>query len=265
MNEGLNKLKWFVQSFSIVRVRLLVKIQKEGFVVGKLHGKVAIVTGASSGIGAGIARELASEGANVVLTARRLDLLKELENEIHEQGKGKALAIEADLANRADVEELANKAKNTFGDVDIFVNNAGQMLTGTVRSGEVEEWERMIDVNIKGVLYGIHSVLPSMLERSTGHIINIASVSGFEVTKTSTVYSATKFAVRAISMGLEKELARTGVRVTNISPGMVATRLSNSVGTDRKKLEVQDIAKAVVYAVTQPDYVNVNEITIRPV
>ncbi|MBO0993720.1 SDR family oxidoreductase [Bacillus sp. SD088] len=233
--------------------------------MGKLKGKVAVVTGASSGIGAGIARELASEGASVVLTARSMEKLKELENEIHQHGKGKALAVKTDTANRDSVEEMVKKANEAFGDVDIFVNNAGQMLTGTIRSGEVEEWEQMIDVNIKGVLYGVHSVLPSMLERSTGNIINIASVSGYEVTKTSTVYSATKFAVRAISMGLEKELARTGVRVTNISPGMVATSLSNSTVMDRKKLETEDIAKAVVYAVTQPEYVNVNEITIRPV
>lgn len=125
----------------------------------------------------------------------------------------------------------------------------------------------MIDVNIKGMLYAIHGVLPSMLERSSGHIINIASVSGFEVTKTSTVYSATKSAVRSISIGLEKELANTGVRVTNISPSMVDTRLgtSSSWNSERKKLEPKDIAKACVFAVTQPDYVNVNEITVRPV
>lgn len=117
------------------------------------------------------------------------------------------------------------------------MNNAGQMLSSPIRSGKVEEWEKMIDVNIKGVLYNIHSVLPSMLERSSGHIINIASVSGFEVTKVSTVYSATKFAVRAISTGLEKELAKTGVRVTNISPGMVDTTLTNesSWNNERKK------------------------------
>jgi NADP-dependent 3-hydroxy acid dehydrogenase YdfG len=124
----------------------------------------------------------------------------------------------------------------------------------------------MIDVNIKGVLYGVHAVLPSMLNRSTGHIINIASVAGLEVSKTSTVYSATKYAVRAISMGLEKELAKTGVRITNISPVMVDTDLnSNYDWNDRKMLDAVDIAKAVVYAITQPDYVNVNEITIRPV
>src|SRR5699024_9315726 len=133
---------------------------------------------------------------------------------------------------------MVEKAVEQFGEVDILVNNAGQMLTGTVQSGKVEEWEHMIDVNIKGVLYGIDAVLSSMVERSIGHIVNIASVSGHEVTKTSTVYSATKHAVRVISTGLEKEVARTGVRVTNISPGMVATRLSSDNNLNgRKQLE----------------------------
>src|SRR5699024_3985513 len=124
----------------------------------------------------------------------------------------------------------------------------------------------MIDVNIKGTLYGVNAVLASMLEAKGGHIINIVSVSGLEVTKNSTVYIATKYMIRAISIGLEKERARTGVRVTNISPGMVDTPLSEGRGPDdRKKLEVADIAKAVIYAITQPEYVNVNEITVRPV
>ncbi|MEK4027244.1 SDR family oxidoreductase [Pseudobacillus sp. FSL P4-0506] len=232
--------------------------------MGQLQGKTAIVTGASSGIGLAIAKELAGEGANVVLAARRIEKLQDLENEINQSESAKALAIQTDVTNTEDVRQLIQKAQETFGQVDILVNNAGQMLASTIRSGEVEEWDRMIDVNIKGVLYGINAALPSMLEQMSGHIINIASVSGLEVTKMSTVYSATKFAVRAISAGLEKELARTGVRVTNISPGMVDTPLSRS-GNDRKKLEATDIARAVVYAVTQPDYVNVNEITVRPV
>ncbi|MED0666113.1 SDR family oxidoreductase [Bacillus badius] len=232
-----------------------------------LQGKTAIITGASSGIGLAIAKELAGEGVNVVLAARRAEKLEELASEINQMGTAKALAVQTDMTNKADVEQLVQKAKAAFEHVDIFVNNAGQMLSATVRSGKVEEWEQMIDVNIKGVLYGIHAVLPSMLERSSGHIINIASVSGLEVTKMSTVYSATKYAVRAISAGLEKELARTGVRVTNISPGMVDTPLSSASGrsNDRKKLEAADIAKAVAYAAAQPDYVNVNEITVRPV
>lgn len=235
--------------------------------MGKLQGKTAIITGASSGIGAGIAKELAKEGANVVLAARRTEELDELRNAIKEHGNGEVLTVQTDVTNRQDIKRLVKQAQEVFNHVDIYVNNAAQMLTAPVLSGKVEEWEQMIDTNIKGVLYGIHSVLPSMLERSSGHIINIASVSAFEVTKGSTVYSATKAAVQTISKGLEKELAKTGVRVTNISPGMVDTPSSknNSWNTERKKLETKDIARAVVYAVTQPNYVNVNEITVRPV
>lgn len=141
----------------------------------------------------------------------------------------------------------------------------------SIKGGHVEEWDNMIDINIKGVLNGIHAVLPHMLKQSKGHIINTASVSGLEVTKTGTVYSATKFAVRAISMGLEKELARTGVRVTNISPGMVETERATinlekrNIELNRKPLDPEDIAHAVIYAISQPDHVNVNELTIRPV
>lgn len=229
-----------------------------------LKGKTAIVTGASSGIGAAIAKELAAAGANVVLAARRKEKLDEIKAGIELTASGKVLAAEADMTKQDEVEALVKQAAEAFGQVDIFVNNAGQMLSADIRSGAVPEWEQMIDVNVKGVLYGLNAVLPAMIVRESGHIVNIASVSGFEVSKRSTVYSATKFAVRAISMGLEKELAHTGVRVTNISPGMVDTPLSQTV-TERKKLEAEDIAKAVVYAVTQPDYVNVNEITVRPV
>lgn len=236
--------------------------------MNKLQGKTAIVTGASAGIGAAIAKELASKGANIVLAARRMDKLNEVKNEITEitNGKVKVIAVQADVSVKNDVNQLVEQAQTELGNVDILVNNAGQMRSATVQSGQVEEWEKMIDVNIKGVLYSAHAVLPSMLSRSSGHIINIASVSGLEVTKTSTVYSATKHAVRVISQGLEKELARTGVRITNISPGMVDTSLSSDNNWNgRKKLDPTDIAKAVVYAVTQPSYVNVNEITVRPV
>ncbi len=241
---------------------------KEDFLMGQLTGKNAIITGASSGIGATIAKHLAHEGANVVLAARRKEKLGTIAEEINTAGEGQALAVPTNVANRSEVEAMVKKAAETFGDIDIYVNNAGLMLDARVREGKVEEWEQMIDVNIKGALYGINAVTPTMIERSTGHIINIASVSGQEVTKISSVYSATKFAVRALSMGMEKELARTGVRVTNISPGMVDTDLARSRGrsnSDRRPLDTDDIARAIVYAVTQPDYVNVNEITVRPV
>ncbi|MGP4108771.1 SDR family oxidoreductase [Virgibacillus sp. L01] len=241
----------------------------------KLSGKTAIVTGASSGIGAAIAEQLASEGANVVLAARRKEKLEELVESINRKEEGKAIAVETDVAKQSEVDTLAEKASETFGEVDIYVNNAGLMLMSTIQKGHVNEWDQMIDVNIKGVLYGVNSVLPKMVERSTGHLVNISSVAGHEVSKVNAVYSATKFAVRALSMGLEKELARTGVRVTNISPGAVDTDLAShgtdedlkkkASNSDRKKLEANDIARAVVYAVTQPDYVNVNEVTVRPV
>ncbi|CAM3931326.1 SDR family oxidoreductase [Alkalicoccus chagannorensis] len=232
-----------------------------------IAGSTAVVTGASSGIGAGIARRLAAQDVNVVLAARRIEKLEELEQELQETGSGGVLTVRTDVTNQVEMTMLADKAAETFGQVDIYVNNAGQMLAAPVLSGEVDAWDQMIDVNIKGVLYGVHSVVPGMIERGSGHIINIASVSGWEVTKMSTVYSATKFAVRALSTGLEKELAKTGVRVTNISPGMVDSIEDGESAWhgDRRKLETNDIARAVVYAVTQPDYVNVNEITVRPV
>ena len=234
--------------------------------MNKLTGKTAIITGASSGIGAKIAEQFASEGANVVLAARRKEKLIMVAEAINAKGNGQALAVVTDVSNRADVEDMVKQARNAFGVVDIYVNNAGLMLESVVKEGNVEAWESMIDVNIKGVLYGINAVLPSMVERETGHIVNISSVSGQEVTKTSTVYSATKFAARALSMGLEKELARTGVRVTNVSPGMVDTDLmAGNKPKDRKPLNTDDIANAIVYAVIQPEHVNVNEITVRPV
>lgn len=232
----------------------------------ELKGKTAIITGGGTGIGAGIAKALAAEGINVVIAARRVEKLAATEKEINDQGAGNALSVKTDVTSRKDVEALIERAEKAYGQVDIIVNNAGHMLSSQVSEGQVDDWETMIDVNIKGVLFGINSVLPAMLQRSSGHIINVGSVAGLEVSKNSTVYSATKFAVRAISSGLEKELAKTGIRVTNIAPGMVETDLTaNYSWGDRKKLEAKDIANAVVYALKQPDYVNVNEINVRPV
>lgn len=227
--------------------------------------KTAIVTGASSGIGKAIASKLAEEGINVILASRNEGKLAELEKKINESKVGKARFIVTDVSNREQVENMVEEVISHFGSIDYLVNNAGVMLNAVVTEGKVEEWEEMIDTNIKGVLYGTNAVLPYMLKQKTGHIINIASVSGFEISKRSTVYSATKFAVRAISTGLEKELAHTGVRVTNISPGMVDTNLTSRMNMTRKPLEPEDIANAVFYAISQPPYVNVNEITVRPV
>src|SRR5690625_482530 len=203
---------------------------------------------------------------NVALVARRQDRLQQIADNINgQEGRGQAVSIQADVTDLFAMDEVCKQVINQFGAVDVYVNNAGVMKSAALTAGEVEQWNQMIDVNIKGVLYGIHSVLSHMLDRSTGHIINVASVSGFEVSKRSAVYSATKYAVRALSMGLEKELARTGVRVTNISPGMVETDLTSRSKINRKILQPEDIAKAVLFAISQPDYVNVNEITVRPV
>lgn len=238
----------------------------------QLKDKVAIITGASSGIGVAIAEKLAQHGVHVVLAARRKALLDQVVERILAKGKGKAVAIQTDVTQKEEVDHLIKQAIDRFGHVDIMINNAGVMIPdASIRGGKVEEWDHMIDVNIKGVLYGIHAVLPQMLTRSKGHIINTASVSGLEVSKTGAVYSATKFAVRAISMALEKELARTGVRMTNLSPGMVETeraalnREKRNLELNCKPLNPEDIADAVIYALSQPAHVNVNEITVRPV
>ncbi|MUV37627.1 3-oxoacyl-[acyl-carrier-protein] reductase [Lentibacillus sp. JNUCC-1] len=230
----------------------------------QLKAQTAVVTGASSGIGAAIAKALVEAGANVVMAARNQDKLAGIAEAIGQPAQ--TLCVTADMTKQSDVANLAKQAKEAFGHVDIYVNNAGQLGECTVTSGAVSDWDAMIDVNVKGVLYGVDSVLPAMVEKGSGHIVNIASDLGFYVPKHRTVYSATKFAVRAISMGLEKELAHTGVRVSNISPGMVDTPLTTDspFDDDRKKLDPTDIARAVVYAVTQPDYVNVNEITVTP-
>ena len=230
-----------------------------------LQPKTAIVTGASSGIGKAIAEKLAAKKINVALVARSEDTLISIAKELTNKYGTNVIALPTDVSNQAEVEKMVKQAKDAFGFIDVYVNNAGVMLDGAVTNGSVDEWEQMVDVNIKGILYGLHQVIPSMIAKKSGHIINISSVSGQEVTKKSTVYSATKFAVRAISMGLEKELAYTGVKVTNISPGMVDTRLINDYELKRKPLDASDIANAIYYAITQPEHVNTNEITIRPV
>lgn len=228
----------------------------------ELTGKTAIVTGGNGGIGLGIAKRLVEEGANVTITGRSED---KLEAAVKELDSDHVLALKTDVSKFDEVKNLVEKTKEKFGKIDIYVNNAGLMTSSRVTDGDVESWESMIDTNIKGVLYGVHHVVNDMKERGHGHIINTTSVSAHEVTKQSTVYSATKIAALTIGQGLEKELAHTGVRVTSISPGMVDTRLAENVKSDRKKLEARDIANAVIYALTQPDYVNVNEIVVRPV
>lgn len=228
-----------------------------------LTDKVAVVTGAGSGIGEAIATLLHEEGAKVILAGRNKDKLQNVANQLAQDS---VKVVPTDVTKKEEVDELIKIAQQTFGGLDIVINSAGQMLSSKITDYQVDEWDSMIDANIKGTLYTAQAALPTMLEQSSGHLINIGSISGFEVTKSSTIYSATKAAVHTITQGLEKELAKTGVKVTSISPGMVDTAITAAYNpTDRKKLEPQDIAEAVLYALTQPKHVNVNEITVRPV
>lgn len=228
-----------------------------------LTDKIAVVTGAGSGIGEAIATLLHEEGAKVVLAGRNKDKLQNVANQLAQDS---VKVVPTDVTKKEEVDELIKIAQQTLGGLDIVINSAGQMLSSKITDYQVDEWDSMIDVNIKGTLYTAQAALPTMLEQSSGHLINIASISGFEVTKSSTIYSATKAAVHTITQGLEKELAKTGVKVTSISPGMVDTAITAAYNpSDRKKLDPQDIAEAVLYALTQPSHVNVNEITVRPV
>jgi len=241
-----------------------------------IKGKVAIVTGASSGIGESMARHLAARGAKVVLAARRTDRLDKVVAEIREAG-GEAIAIATDVAQRADLEKLAAETVEAFGRIDLLVNNAGVMPLSPLEKLKVDEWDRTIDVNIKGVLYGIAAVLPRMQAQGSGHILNVASIAGIKVfTPIGTVYSATKHAVRAISEGLRVEMGNNGVRVTVVSPGAVESELKfgstdpeAAAGLkafyDANQIPADAVARAVVYAVEQPANVDINEVVVRPV
>ncbi|MCY1618432.1 SDR family oxidoreductase [Staphylococcus pettenkoferi] len=231
----------------------------------QLQYKVAVVTGASSGIGKGIATALAERQVQLVLAGRNEARLEETANDLKETYNAQVETVITDVTQRQQVEQLVEQAKAHYGHIDVLVNSAGQMLSPAITDGDVEAWETMIDVNVKGTLYGINAALPHFKKQGSGHIINIASISGFEVTKQSTMYSATKAAIHTITQGLEKELARTGIRVTSISPGMVDTPMGSGDFGDRKKLEAKNIAEAIIYALEQPSHVNVNEITVRPV
>ena len=241
-----------------------------------LRDKVAIITGASSGIGEATARRLAESGARVVLAARRVERLEALAADI-ERREGAALVAPTDVTDERSVQRLARTALAAFGRIDILINNAGIMPLSPISKLKVEEWDRMIDVNIKGVLYCIAATLPTMLEQGSGHIINVSSVAGRRPFPSGTVYSATKFAVRAISQGLRLELSPIeGIRVTDIEPGVVATELTNHITdnetasrfqemwAEKTPLESIDIAETILFVLSRPDHVNVNEILVRP-
>lgn len=240
-----------------------------------IKGKVAIITGASSGIGFATALALSKAGAKVAIGARRTDMLSELEKKIKENG-GEVYSQKLDVTKKNECNSFVDNVLKKWGTVNILVNNAGLMPLSFFKNLKIDEWDQMIDVNIKGVLYCTGAVVTHMLENKSGHIINISSVAGRIVFPAGSVYCATKHAITAFSEGLRQELSvRKNIRVTCIEPGVVATELTNTITDESlqgfvenaKKMEAlqaEDIANAIVYAVESPNHVNVNEILIRP-
>ncbi|WP_152048678.1 SDR family oxidoreductase [Aureimonas psammosilenae] len=234
--------------------------------------KIVLITGASSGIGEATARVLAQAGMTVVLGARRTDRLEYLAAEITAAG-GIARMRRLDVTKRDDVAAFASAALAEFGRIDVIVNNAGVMPLSPMASLRIDEWERMVDVNIKGVLWGIAAVLPTMNAQRSGHIINIASIGGLQVSPTAAVYCATKFAVRAISDGLRQENDR--IRVTSVCPGVVESELADCISDEAARtamaafravaLQPDAIGRAILHAITQPADVDTTEIVVRPV
>jgi NADP-dependent 3-hydroxy acid dehydrogenase YdfG len=238
-----------------------------------IEGKIVVITGASSGLGEATARHLSAKGATVVLGARRIDRIKSLADELT-AGGGKALAIATDVTHCDQVKKLVDAAVKTYGRIDVMINNAGLMPNSPLDRYKIKDWDRTIDVNIKGVLYGIAAALPYMQKQKAGHIINVSSVAGHKVRPGNAVYSATKHAVRIISEGLRQEVKPYNIRTTIISPGAVATELPESVTEQdiaaavRKNYEIaipaETFARTVAYAMSQPDDVDINEILFRP-
>lgn len=239
-----------------------------------IRDKVVVITGASSGMGAAAARHLAAQGAAVVLGARRSGRIEALAAEIAQAG-GKAIAVTTDVTRRGDLKALVDAAVETFGRIDVLINNAGVMPLSPLDRLKVDEWDQMIDVNLKGVLYGIAAALPYMKAQKSGHIINLSSVAGHKLFGGSAVYSATKFGVRALSEGLREEVAPDNIRVTIISPGAVRTELLEHISEkDVQKanedyvgevgLPAQTFGRLVAFAIGEPEDVGINEILFRP-
>jgi NADP-dependent 3-hydroxy acid dehydrogenase YdfG len=239
-----------------------------------IEGKVVVITGASSGLGEAAARLLSAQGATVALGARRIERLTALTRELTGKG-GKALAVATDVTHREQVKKLVDAAVQAYGRIDVMINNAGLMPQSLLERLRIDEWDRMIDVNIKGVLYGIAAALPHMKERKAGHIINVSSVAGHKVRPGSTVYAATKHAVLALSEGLRQEVKPYNIRTTVISPGAVDTELPDSVNDAETAARIKEFykavaipadsfARAVAFAIAQPDDVDINEILYRP-
>ncbi|MBB3126704.1 NADP-dependent 3-hydroxy acid dehydrogenase YdfG [Paenibacillus rhizosphaerae] len=240
--------------------------------MSEINGKVVVITGASSGIGEATAKLLASRGADVVMGARRVERLEALASLIEAEG-GSALYQQLDVTNLDQMQSIIRLAQSRFGRVDVIVNNAGVMPLSPLEALKIDEWNRMIDVNIRGVLHGIAAALPVMKEQQSGHMINVASIGAYSVTPTAAVYCATKYAVRAITEGLRQEIG-AGIRVTLVSPGVTESELAESITDDearefmksyrRNALPASAIARAIAYAIEQPADVDVNELVVRP-
>ncbi|QPF87591.1 SDR family oxidoreductase [Bradyrhizobium genosp. L] len=239
-----------------------------------IKDKIVVVTGASSGLGEATARLLSAHGATVVLGARRADRLQGLAKDLEARG-GKALALQTDVIRHEQVKALVDSAVQAYGRIDVMINNAGLMPQAPLEQLKIDEWDRMIDVNIKGVMYGIAAALPHMQRQKAGHFINVSSVAGHRVGPGFAVYAATKFAVRALSEGLRQEVKPYNIRTTVISPGAVATELPNSVSdpaaAERLRgfyaqvaVPADSFARAVAFALSQPQDVDINEILYRP-
>ncbi|HUA68623.1 MAG TPA: SDR family oxidoreductase [Candidatus Saccharimonadales bacterium] len=239
-----------------------------------IKGKVVVITGASSGLGDATARHLSAQGATVVLGARRVDRIQSLADELNAKG-GKALAVATDVTHHEQVKKLVDTAVQKFGRIDVMINNAGLMPHSPLERLKIDDWNRAIDVNIKGVLYGIAAALPHMKQQKAGHIINVSSVAGHKITPNGAVYCATKHAVRVLSEGLRQEVKPYNIRTTIISPGAVATELPDSItepdiaeGARKFYKEVaipaDSFARAVAFAMSQPEDVDINEILFRP-
>jgi len=239
-----------------------------------LNGKVALVTGASSGIGEATARALAADGAHVAIAARRNDRLAALRDELESAG-AQVLTLELDVTNEGAARAAVQSTVDKFGALDIVVNNAGVMLLGPVENADTTDWTRMINTNVLGLMYLTHAALPHLLA-SQGTVVQISSVAGRVARSGSAVYNASKHAVNAFSEGLRQEVTGRGVRVVLIEPGMVATELrehithaeskagANKRAETMRQLQSEDIAEAVRYAVTAPAHVAINEVLIRP-
>lgn len=237
-----------------------------------IEGKVVVITGASSGLGEATARHLAGHGAKLVLGARRIERLNALAAEL---ALGGDAAVQTDVTRCDEVKRLVDRAVQVHGRIDVILNNAGLMPHSPLERGKVKDWERMIDVNIKGVLYGIAAALPHMKVQKSGHVINVSSVAGHLVRPGSAVYAATKHAVRVISEGLRQEVKPYNIRSTIISPGAVATELPDSITEpdvakgiqqfyEQYAIPAESFARIVAFAISQPEDVDINEVLFRP-